>query len=65
MNTVKLSGETLAELALHRTAPPPGRVYASLNSRKLQWPDPSELARRDDLAQRLWREGASMIGFAD
>jgi NAD(P)-dependent dehydrogenase (short-subunit alcohol dehydrogenase family) len=65
MNTVEISGKTLADLALERITPPPGRVYASLNSRKLEWPDPSELARRDDVVQRFWRECARMVGFAD
>jgi NAD(P)-dependent dehydrogenase (short-subunit alcohol dehydrogenase family) len=65
MNTVEISGKTLAELALDRITPPPGRLYASLNSRKLEWPDPSELARRDDVVQRFWRESARMVGFAD
>jgi NAD(P)-dependent dehydrogenase (short-subunit alcohol dehydrogenase family) len=65
MNTVEISGRTLAELALDRITPPPGRVYASLNNRKLEWPDPSELAQRDDVVQRLWRESARMVGFAD
>jgi hypothetical protein len=50
---------------LDRITPPPGRIYASLNSRKLEWPDPSELAQRDDVMQRLWRESARMVGFAD
>ena len=45
--------------------PPPGRVYASLNRRKLEWPDPSKLARNDDVVQRLWRESARMVGFVD
>ena len=65
MNTVEISGKTLAELALERIMPPPGRVYASLNSRKLEWPDPSKLAQRDDVMERLWRESAYMVGFAD
>jgi NAD(P)-dependent dehydrogenase (short-subunit alcohol dehydrogenase family) len=65
MNTVKISGMTLALLAFDRITPPPGRVYASLNSRELEWPDPSELALRDDVVQRLWRESARMVGFAD
>jgi NAD(P)-dependent dehydrogenase (short-subunit alcohol dehydrogenase family) len=65
MNTVEISGKTLAELALERITPPPGRVYASLNSRKLEWPDPSELAQRDDVMLRLWRESARMVGFAE
>jgi NAD(P)-dependent dehydrogenase (short-subunit alcohol dehydrogenase family) len=65
MNTVKISGETLAELALNRITPQPGHIYASLNSRKLEWPDPSELARRDDIVRLLWRESARMVGLAD
>jgi NAD(P)-dependent dehydrogenase (short-subunit alcohol dehydrogenase family) len=65
MNTVEISGKMLAELALNRITPPPGRLYASLNSRKLEWPDPSVLARRDDLAQRFWRDSARMVGFAE
>jgi NAD(P)-dependent dehydrogenase (short-subunit alcohol dehydrogenase family) len=64
MNTVEISGKTLAELALDRITPPPGRIYASLNSRKLEWPDPSELALRDDLVQRFWRDSARIVGFA-
>jgi len=65
MNTVKMSGDTLAELALNRITPQPGRIYASLNNRKLEWPEPSELARRDELVERLWRESARMVGFTD
>jgi NAD(P)-dependent dehydrogenase (short-subunit alcohol dehydrogenase family) len=64
LSTVEMSGKTLAELALDRITPPPGRVYASLNRRKLEWPDPSELAQRDDIVQRLWRESAPLVGFA-
>jgi NAD(P)-dependent dehydrogenase (short-subunit alcohol dehydrogenase family) len=65
MNTVGISGKTLCELALDRITPPPGRIYASLNSRELEWPAPSELARRDDVVQRFWRDSARMVGFVD
>jgi NAD(P)-dependent dehydrogenase (short-subunit alcohol dehydrogenase family) len=65
MNTVDISGKMLAELALERITPPSGRVYASLNNQKLEWPVPSELAQRDDAVQHLWRESARMVGFAD
>jgi len=65
MNTVEISGTTLALLALERITPPAGRVYASLNSRELEWPDPSELALRDDVMQLLWRESARVVGFAN
>jgi NAD(P)-dependent dehydrogenase (short-subunit alcohol dehydrogenase family) len=64
MNTVEISGKTLAELALDRITPPPGHVYASLNSRKLEWPNPSELALRDDVVQLCWRECARIVGIA-
>lgn len=64
MNTVEIAGKTLAELALDRITPSPGRVYASLNSRKLVWPDPSELALRDDVVQLAWREYARMVDIA-
>lgn len=65
MNTVEISGRTLAELVLGDIKPPRGRIYASLNSRKLEWPDPSELAMRDDVVQNLWSEGARLVRFAD
>jgi hypothetical protein len=66
MNTVEMSGMTLAFLALDRSiSRPPGRVYASLNRRKLEWPDPSELALRDDVMQHLWHESARMVGIAE
>jgi NAD(P)-dependent dehydrogenase (short-subunit alcohol dehydrogenase family) len=65
MNTVEISGMTLALLAFDRIKPPPGRVYASLDRGGLEWPDPSELALRDDVVQRLWRESARMVGFVD
>jgi NAD(P)-dependent dehydrogenase (short-subunit alcohol dehydrogenase family) len=65
LSTVDISGKTLAELALERVTPPPGRIYASVNRRKLEWPDPSELAQRDDVVRRLWRESARMVGFAE
>jgi NAD(P)-dependent dehydrogenase (short-subunit alcohol dehydrogenase family) len=65
MNTVGISGTTLADIALNRIARPPDRVYASLDHRKLTWPDPSELARRDDVVQRFWHESAYMVGLVD
>jgi NAD(P)-dependent dehydrogenase (short-subunit alcohol dehydrogenase family) len=62
--TVEQAGSALADLALGRIAPPPGRIYASLVKRRLTWPDPAELAQRDDLATALWDESAGMVGFA-
>jgi NAD(P)-dependent dehydrogenase (short-subunit alcohol dehydrogenase family) len=63
MNTVEIAGSTLADLALARAKPQDGRVYASLVKRKLTWPDPSELARDDEVMRGLWRESARMVGL--
>src|SRR4030095_4538345 len=52
--TTAQGGEQLADLTLGAAAPPPGRVYASLVKRRLTWPDPSELAQRDDVMEDLW-----------
>jgi NAD(P)-dependent dehydrogenase (short-subunit alcohol dehydrogenase family) len=64
LNTVTQAGGELADLALGRTSPPAGRIYASLVGRRLTWPDPSELARRDDVMTALWRDSAGMVGLA-
>jgi len=58
------SGEVLADLALGRFAPPPGRLYASLEGGEVTWPQTSELARREDVAQQLWRDSAVLTGMA-
>ena len=63
--TVEQAGGALADLALGRVVPPPGRVYASLVRRRLTWPDPSELAQRDDVMHALWRESARMVGLPE
>lgn len=65
INTIDLAGETLADLALGRIAPPSGRIYASLVSRKLIWPDPAALALREDLMDMLWRDSADMVGLSN
>jgi NAD(P)-dependent dehydrogenase (short-subunit alcohol dehydrogenase family) len=56
--TTAQAGELLADLTLGRVA---GRVYASLVKRRLTWPDPSELAQRDDVMQALWRQSARLV----
>ncbi len=61
--TVEQAGDALADLALGRATPPAGQLYASMDKRRLTWPDPAELARRDDLAQQLWDESARMVGL--
>jgi NAD(P)-dependent dehydrogenase (short-subunit alcohol dehydrogenase family) len=62
--TVEQAGDGLADLALGRVTPPSGRLYASLVRRRLTWPDPSELARRDDVMDQLWEASARMTGLA-
>lgn len=54
----------LADLALGRVVALPGRLYASLAGGELTWPEPSELARREDVAQQLWRDSAQLTGFS-
>lgn len=61
--TVAQAGDALADLALGQTVPPDGRIYASLVKRRLTWPDPAPLARRDDLMRTLWDESARMVGL--
>ena len=62
-NSPKAAGGALAELALGRVCPPAGRTYAALRRGELTWPDPSELARRDDLMHTLWRDSAELVGL--
>ena len=63
--TIEQAGDALAALALGRVVPPPGRVYASLVRRRITWPDPSELAQRDDVIHLLWRESARMVALPE
>lgn len=62
--TVEQAGQELASLALGGTAPPEGRLYASLVRRRLTWPDPAVLALRDDVMNDLWQRSARMTGLA-
>ena len=57
------AGHVLAELAQGRVIPPAGQVYVSLERGEVTWPDPSTLARRDDVAQQLWRDSAQLAGL--
>jgi NAD(P)-dependent dehydrogenase (short-subunit alcohol dehydrogenase family) len=62
-NSREAAGGALAELALGRVRPPAGRIYAALRRGELTWPDPSELACRDDLMHTLWRDSADLVGL--
>jgi NAD(P)-dependent dehydrogenase (short-subunit alcohol dehydrogenase family) len=63
LNAPRLAGGTLADLALGITALPAGRVYALLERGKLVFPDPSELAQRDDVMDRMWCDSAALAGL--
>ncbi|MQY08522.1 SDR family NAD(P)-dependent oxidoreductase [Actinomadura macrotermitis] len=62
-NSVAAAGDALADLALGRARPPAGRYYAALRDNELVWKQPSELARRDDLRDALWRDSAELAGL--
>ncbi|WJV50501.1 SDR family NAD(P)-dependent oxidoreductase [Streptomyces flavofungini] len=63
LNSRADAGNTLADLALGSVVPPSGRTHAALRGGRLTWTDPSELARRDDVAQALWRDSARLVGL--
>ena len=64
-NTPETAGDFLAKLALGQIRPPSGRVYAALRHGTLSWTEPSELARRDDVCDVLWRESAALVGLPE
>ena len=61
LNRIGDAGEMLASLALGAIHPPPNRIYASQVKRRLTWPDPSEVARRPDVRDALWRDSADLM----
>jgi NAD(P)-dependent dehydrogenase (short-subunit alcohol dehydrogenase family) len=63
LNTTAQAGAILAEMTLGKIDPPSGRIYASLVKRRLTWPEPSDLARRDDLMNALWSDSARLVGL--
>lgn len=65
LNTRPAAGHNLADLASGVSTPPDGRTYAALRRGRLTWPEPSELARRDDLAKALWNDSARLAGLSD
>jgi NAD(P)-dependent dehydrogenase (short-subunit alcohol dehydrogenase family) len=65
LNSRTAAGNTLADVALGLPTPPHGRTYAALRRSRLTWPDPSELARSDELAQALWNDSARLVGLPD
>ena len=63
LNTRAAAGRALADLALGTVTPPEGRTYAALRRGQLTWPEPSVLARDNDLAQALWIDSARLVGL--
>ena len=63
MNTPDHAGQILAQLADGMFTPPEGRVYASLVRGKLEYPDPSDLARNPDARDEMWRHSAELTGL--
>jgi NAD(P)-dependent dehydrogenase (short-subunit alcohol dehydrogenase family) len=64
-NTPEAAGQCLAKLALGQIRPPSGRIYAALRSGVITWPDPSELACRDDIRDALWRDSSALVGLPE
>lgn len=63
LNARTAAGQALANLTLGIVTPPKGRTYAALRREQLTWPDPSELARSNDLARALWTDSARLVGL--
>lgn len=62
-NTSPAAARALVGLALGTSPAPPCRSYAALRRGRLTWPDPSELARDPDVAQKLWTDSAHLVGL--
>lgn len=62
-NTRTAAGNTLADLVLGIARPPSGQTLASLRKGQLTWPEVSELARGDGVAQALWDDSGRLVGL--
>lgn len=65
VNTAPAAAAALTGLAQGDVRPPGGRVYAALRRGTITWPDLSELARRDDVADAMWRDSEVLVGMSD
>lgn len=59
------AAKELTNLVLGVTEIPKGRIYSVLHRNRLDWPQLSELARRDDLMTALWRDSAILVGLSE
>lgn len=64
LNSRDAAGKALADLATGAARPAGGRIYAALRRGRLTWPEPSQLAQRNDLAQALWQDSERLVGLA-
>lgn len=64
LNTRGAAARTLVELAVGLARPQSWHSYAALRGGCLTWPDPSDLARSDELAEALWNDSAALVGLA-
>jgi NAD(P)-dependent dehydrogenase (short-subunit alcohol dehydrogenase family) len=64
-NRPETAGRVLSDLARGAIERPEGRLYATLRSGRLSWPEPSLLARRDEVAEALWIDSAELVGLTD
>lgn len=65
VNTAPAAAAALTGLVEGGIRPPPGRLYAALRRGEITWPDLSDLARRDDVADALWRDSEVLAGLSD
>lgn len=64
VNTAPVVAAALAGLAKGGMRAPPGRLYAAVRRGTVTWPDLSELARCDDIAEALWHESERLVGLS-
>ena len=63
LNSQMDAGNALVELATGKVQPPQSKIYAALRQKQITWPDPSELARNDDVMNILWQDSAKLLGI--
>jgi len=65
VNTAQVVAAALAGLAKGDLRAPRGELYAAVRRGTITWPDLSELARGDDIADALWHDSALLVGLPD
>ena len=65
IGTPERAGQVLAQLTTGAITPPTGRIYVSLVKGEVTYPEPSRLARDDEVRDDLWRQSAAMVDLTD